>query len=56
MRVKAKYALFFILPAFILIAVFVAYPVARTVVLSFLDSGGRFVGLKIMLGYFRAER
>lgn len=45
MRFKAKYALFFILPAFVLIVIFVAYPVARTVALSFLDSGGRFVGL-----------
>ncbi|WP_448517649.1 carbohydrate ABC transporter permease [Pseudothermotoga sp.] len=46
MRTKAKYVAFFVVPAFALVGIFVVYPVARTVVLSFLDSDGKFVGLQ----------
>ncbi|WP_448534947.1 carbohydrate ABC transporter permease [Pseudothermotoga sp.] len=46
MRGKAKYVAFFVVPAFALVGIFVVYPVARTVVLSFLDSDGKFVGLQ----------
>ncbi|KAF2958387.1 ABC transporter permease [Thermotoga sp. Ku-13t] len=44
MRARAKYVVFFLLPAFTLIAVFVVYPVVRTVTLSFFDESGKFVG------------
>jgi multiple sugar transport system permease protein len=46
MRTTAKYMAFFVIPAFALVGIFVVYPVARTVVLSFLDSDGKFVGLQ----------
>jgi multiple sugar transport system permease protein len=46
MRTRAKYVAFFVVPAFALVGIFVVYPVARTVVLSFLDSDGKFVGLQ----------
>jgi len=46
MRTRAKYVAFFVIPAFALVGIFVVYPVARTVVLSFLDSDGKFVGLQ----------
>jgi len=46
MRNRAKYVAFFVVPAFALVGIFVVYPVARTVVLSFLDSDGKFVGLE----------
>jgi multiple sugar transport system permease protein len=46
MRTRAKYLAFFVVPAFALVGIFVVYPVARTVVLSFLDSDGKFVGLQ----------
>lgn len=45
MKTRVRYVLFFVLPAFALVGIFVVYPVARTVALSFLDSNGRFVGL-----------
>lgn len=44
MKARTKYVAFFLLPAFTLIAVFVVYPVARTVALSFLNESGKFVG------------
>lgn len=44
MRARAEYVVFFLLPAFTLIAVFVVYPVVRTVTLSFFDESGKFVG------------
>jgi len=46
MGTRAKYVAFFVVPAFALVGIFVVYPVARTVVLSFLDSDGKFVGLQ----------
>ncbi|WP_041077242.1 carbohydrate ABC transporter permease [Thermotoga caldifontis] len=44
MKARTKYVAFFLLPAFTLIAVFVVYPVARTVTLSFFNESGKFVG------------
>jgi len=46
MKSKAKYVLFFVLPATAMLCVFVIYPVARTFTLSFLNSDGKFVGLQ----------
>jgi len=42
----SKYAAFFLLPALIMLAVFVIYPVGRTAYISFFDENGTFVGLK----------
>ncbi|RKX37918.1 MAG: sugar ABC transporter permease [Thermotogae bacterium] len=42
----SKYAAFFLLPALIMLAVFVIYPVGRTTYISFFDENGTFVGLK----------
>ena len=42
----SKYAAFFLLPALIMLAVFVIYPVGRTTYISFFDESGTFVGLK----------
>lgn len=46
MKAKKRYVLFFVLPAVLLLLIFVVYPVLKTVLLSFLDSDGRFVGLR----------
>lgn len=46
MRAKNRYVLFFVLPAILLLLIFVVYPVVKTVLLSFLDSDGHFVGLR----------
>ncbi|MEJ5228699.1 MAG: sugar ABC transporter permease [Pseudothermotoga sp.] len=46
MKGKAKYVLFFVLPAMAMLCVFVIYPVARTFVLSFMNSDGKFVGFQ----------
>lgn len=46
MKNNSRYVLFFILPAILMLLIFVVYPVARTVILSFLDSDGQFVGFK----------
>ncbi|MFN3283733.1 MAG: carbohydrate ABC transporter permease [Pseudothermotoga sp.] len=46
MRAKNRYVLFFVLPAVVLLLIFVVYPVIKTVLLSFLDSDGHYVGLK----------
>lgn len=41
-----RYAAFFLLPALIMLAIFVIYPVGRTAYISFFDENGTFVGLK----------
>lgn len=46
MKAKKRYVLFFVLPAVLLLLIFVVYPVLKTILLSFLDSDGKFVGLR----------
>lgn len=46
MKARKRYVLFFLLPAVLMLLTFVVYPVIRTVVYSFLDQDGNFVGLK----------
>ncbi len=46
MKREKLYVLFFLLPAIFMLLTFVVYPVVRTVVYSFLDQSGNFVGFK----------
>lgn len=55
MKAKKRYVLFFVLPAVLLLLIFVVYPVLKTVLLSFLDSDGKFVGLRNYVGVLRSK-
>ncbi|MFN4190805.1 MAG: sugar ABC transporter permease, partial [Pseudothermotoga sp.] len=55
MRTKNRYVLFFVLPAVVLLLVFVVYPVIKTVLLSFLDSDGHYVGLRNYLTVLKSR-
>ena len=40
-----KTPLFFLIPAFLLLALFVLYPIVDTIYMSFVDQDGNFAGL-----------
>ncbi|HEY8541023.1 MAG TPA: sugar ABC transporter permease [Pseudothermotoga sp.] len=55
MKTKKRYVLFFVLPAVTLLLIFVVYPVLKTILLSFLDSNGDFVGLKNYVNVLKSK-